>query len=95
MSHEPGAWLGRLVTMGCWQQVDVGQHLWPHRTGSGISLKCLTWFCWQARQDEVSKDDPVVGNRALLDNFDDPEGYYNFQVRPAKRDKPHSMYVLL
>ncbi len=25
-------------------------------------------------------DGPATGNRALLDNFDDPEGYYNFQV---------------
>ena len=24
---------------------------------------------------------PAMGNRALQDNFDDPEGYYNFQVR--------------
>ena len=23
---------------------------------------------------------PAMGNRALQDNFDDPEGYYNFQV---------------
>ena len=34
----------------------------------------------QARQDKAGPDDPVVANRALLDNFDDPEGYYNFQV---------------
>ena len=36
--------------------------------------------CWQARQDQAGPEDPVVSNRALLDNFDDPEGYYNFQV---------------
>ena len=27
---------------------------------------------------------PAMGNRALQDNFDDPEGYYNFQVRAQR-----------